>query len=318
MRGSIRTLFMLAATAVVASCITPAVPREVPSAVTLRLPLEIRVGMNGRVARVPLEEYILGSVLAEVSPVGETAETTARIFEVQAVLARTYAVAHLGRHASDGFDLCDTTHCQLYDPQRIRTSRFAAIAREAVARTAGRILVFDGRPIDALFHSDCGGRTTTGADVWGGAPLPYLAGGLDDVPAGTHRTWRVDLSLSQIRKALNADPATAVGARLDSVAISRLDESGRAAEIRVSGTREVRLRGDDFRRRISNAFGDRTLQSTRFTLARAGAGYRFTGSGFGHGVGLCQVGAAARARRGDSLEAILRAYFPKTDLTAGR
>jgi stage II sporulation protein D len=65
---------------------------------------------------------------------------------------------------------------------------------------------------------------------------------------------------------------------------------------------------------VNAAFGPRALQSTRFTVTRSGSTFRFVGTGYGHGVGLCQVGAAARARLGESTEAILAAYFPGTTL----
>ncbi len=106
---------------------------------------------------MPIDDYVLASVLAEVSPVEEPDAVVARIFEVQAIVARTYAVSQIGRHRAEGFDLCDTTHCQLYDPARVATSRFAAAARAAIARTRGHILVYGAHAADALFHADCGG-----------------------------------------------------------------------------------------------------------------------------------------------------------------
>ena len=105
--------------------------------------------------------------LSEVTPVGADPAAVARIFEVQTVLARTYAVAHLGRHQKDGFDLCDTTHCQLYQPARIKTSRFAEAARHAVERTRGVVLMFSrGRPRRSTTPTAAGTRrrpTTSGA-----------------------------------------------------------------------------------------------------------------------------------------------------------
>ena len=94
------------------------------------------------------------------------------MFEVQAIVARTYAAAHRGRHARDGFDLCSTTHCQLYEPGRLVTSRWADAARGAGGRTAGLLVLYEGLPADAVFHADCGGWTSAAADVWGGAGHP--------------------------------------------------------------------------------------------------------------------------------------------------
>src|SRR6187402_691790 len=75
------------------------------------LPVRLRVQVEGHVSAVSLEQYVLGAALSEVTPTGETNDAVATIYEVQAIIARTYAVAHAGRHASEGFDLCDKTHC---------------------------------------------------------------------------------------------------------------------------------------------------------------------------------------------------------------
>jgi stage II sporulation protein D len=287
-----------------------------PSRAGVRLPEVIRVRVSGRITAVPLEEYVLGSALSEVSPVNEPPSTVERIFEVQSVLARTYAAAHIGRHRAEGFDLCDTTHCQLYEPGRLTTSRFTPIARRAVEATAGRVLVFDGRPIDALFHSDCGGHTASADDVWGGPHVPYLVGA-PDLPTVSHHAWQFDVSEPRLRKVLNADTRTTAGRSVRAIRVLERDTSGRAAAIGIEGDSLRRVRGEDLRAIVNAAFGPRALQSTRFTVSRSGATYRFEGTRYGHGVGLCQVGAAARARLGESTDAILAAYFPGATLQPG-
>jgi stage II sporulation protein D (peptidoglycan lytic transglycosylase) len=295
-----------------ASCARPAV--RAPAPPPLQLPDRINVRVQGRVVSLSVEDYVLGSILAEVSPVGERPDTVARIFDVQAVLARSYLLAHRGRHAAEGFDLCDTTHCQLYDAGRVRTSRFAEAARAAVRRTAGVVLAYGGRPADAVYHADCGGQTADAASVWGGAPVPYLLAQPDDVPGLVHRHWVRSLPDDEIVAALNLDGRTAVGSRLDEIRVTSRDVSGRAALLLVAGPQRHELSGDAFRAILNRAFGMLTIESTRFTISRSGPTYRFEGFGFGHGVGLCQVGAAARARRGDSPGEILGTYFPGTRL----
>jgi stage II sporulation protein D (peptidoglycan lytic transglycosylase) len=289
-------------------------PAQAPGPATLRLPEQVLVRSKGRIVSVPLEDYTLASILSEVSPVGESPASAARIFEVQAVVARTYAVAELGRHRSEGFDLCDSTHCQLYDPTRIRTSAFAGVARAAVHATAGRVLTYRGRPAETFFHADCGGSTTSVDDVWGGEPIPYLLGAPDRIAPVAHRSWTSTIAASDLARALNTDPLATVGRRLDRVEVQARDASGRAQDIAIHGDGTHVVTGDEFRAIVNRALGDRTIDSTKFTLARNGSRYTFTGSGLGHGVGLCQLGAAARARRGDSLDAILAAYYPGTVL----
>ena len=121
--GRFRFLSTVIALGIVAGCVNPRTPRPA----TFAVPDVIRVRTEGRIVDVPIEDYVLGSALSELTPIGADPAAVARIFEVQTVLARTYAVAHLGRHQKDGFDLCDSTHCQLYQPGRIKTSRFRRI-----------------------------------------------------------------------------------------------------------------------------------------------------------------------------------------------
>jgi stage II sporulation protein D len=232
------------------------------------------------------------------------------------VIARTYAVAHMGRHATGGYDVCDGTHCQLYQPSRIATSRFTPVARQALVRTRGEVLTFAGRPADALFHSDCGGHTAPSTTAWGGLPVPYLAGREDDVPQGTHRAWEFTVNNAALRNALNSDARSTVGSRLDTLTVVERDETGRAVRVELKGERRQLLRAEQLRAILTAKLGDRTIQSTRFTVKETGSRWQFSGTGFGHGVGLCQVGAAARARRGESLAGILRTYYPGTKLVA--
>ena len=288
-----------------AACTAP----KMPSPPAFDLPDHIKVRVDGRVRSIPLDEYVLGSILAEVSPVDESPETAARIFEVQSVIARTYAVAHLGRHHRQGFDLCDSTHCQLYDPARIRTSRFTPLAREAISKTARDVVLFARRPAEALFHADCGGFTTSADAVWGGRAVPYLKMASDAQPSLAHRSWRFAVPFAKLREALNRDRRSRVGDRLDGIDIVKRDASGRAATVALRGQHKPVLRGDDLRAIINETFGDRAVQSTKLTISRTRDSFVFAGAGFGHGVGLCQIGAAARARRGESVKDIIETYF---------
>jgi stage II sporulation protein D len=305
LRSRARVVAMAAAAVlVVAGCQPPQLPES-----AIRLPEFLMVRTAGRVESIALEEYVLGSAIAEVSPVDQPQAAVERIFEVQAVLARTYAAGHIGKHRSEAFDLCDTTHCQLYDPNRLRVSRFAAEARNAVRRTEGLVLVYQGRLAEGLYHADCGGHTAAAEDVWGGA-VPYLIAAPDDVPSNAHRQWRVAVPLDQLRTALNANPRSEVGRTLYRIDVLDSDCGGHANHVAVAGEHTHELRGEEFRTIVNHALGPRVIQSTLFTVTRSGTDVVFAGAGFGHGVGLCQVGAAERARRGESLEAIVDHYFP--------
>jgi stage II sporulation protein D len=315
-RCRIAALCLLATSAACA----PAVPPP-PGVAGGALPahIRVRIGVSGPVRTVPLEAYVRTAVLSEVAPDPRDAATGERMLHVQAIIARTYAVAHLARHGRDGYDVCSTTHCQLYAPERARASSWAARTAEVVRRTSGTILWYDSRPASAVFHADCGGRTSAARDVWGSDAHPYLLGRPDDGPARqAHSTWQFDVEQGALSAALDRDTRTRVGKPLRGVRILARDAAGRAASVELRGATTRVVRGEDLRAVMTRAFGDRTIRSTRFEVARSGSRYRFEGRGFGHGVGLCQAGALARLRAGTSAEQVLMHYYPGTSLVVLR
>ena len=267
------------------------------------------------VRTVPLEEYVAGTVLAEFAPAAGDPAVVERMYEVQAILSRSYALANGGRHARDGYDLCATTHCQLYDPSRLRTSRWARTAAAAIKRTAGTVLWHESDPALTLFHADCGGHTSAATTVWGGRDRPYLRARQDDGAANSaHTAWSYEASPAAVLRALNDDPRTRVGERLDSIVVLDRDAAGRAVRVALRGARETIVRGEDVREALARGFGARTIRSATFTVRRHHQVFRFEGRGFGHGVGLCQAGALARLRAGAKPLAVLQRYFPGTKL----
>ena len=313
---------VVAALVPVAACSAPESRTTLPSGVP-RLPASIRIGVRDgnrlTIRKVPIEEYVEATVLSEFAPPSGDSAVVERMLEIQSVIGRTYALAHLGRHASEGYDLCSTTHCQLYEPSRLQTSRWAPLAIEAVHQTAGRVLWFDAAPASALFHADCGGHTSRADDVWSGSGHPYLVSIADDGPAkNAHSSWTYEATRAAVLRALNADARTRVGARLDALQVVERDTAGRAERIAVHGASERVVRGEELREVLSTAFGARSVRSTWFTVERRGQSFIFEGRGFGHGVGLCQAGALARLRAGQKLPAILQTYFPGTKIVTLR
>jgi stage II sporulation protein D len=139
--------------------------------------------------------------------------------------------------------------------------------------------------------------------------VPYLTARADDLVPRVHRSWSWTASAADLRAALHRDARTDVGSDLTGITVSTRDQSGRAQQVTVEGDVTRVMRGEEFRAVVTSALGARTIQSTRLTVRQTKGGYVFEGTGFGHGVGLCQAGAAARARRGETTLAILGAYF---------
>src|SRR6185295_17462305 len=217
---------------------------------------------------------------------------------------------NLGRHSRDGYDFCTTTHCQRYRPD---TTANAAI-NEAVDATRGQVLLDGSNELaEAYFSASCGGATANLATLWGGNAPVYLRGVPDEYcPSEAHNHWTDSIPQSQLLKALRSDPRTDVGERLKSISVLRSDASGRAELIAIEGNRRVTVKGWDFKIIVGRALGWNLLKSSRFEIARSGSNFIFRGSGFGHGLGLCQEGAHVMASRGASYQKILTKYFPST------
>jgi stage II sporulation protein D len=316
----LRCASMLAALALGSACSNDIRPQpvRVPAGTVPRF-VRVKVSANAAPIRVPLEEYVRGTILSEFAPPSGDPADIERMLEVQAVIARTYAAAHIGRHRREGYDLCSTTHCQLYQPGRLKTSSWAPLAVEAAERTTAQILWFKGSPASALFHADCGGHTSSATDIWGGRSSPYLTGILDDgIAESAHSSWRYEVGRTELIRALNADPRTRVGTLLREISVTRRDDGGRAQLVVLNGTREPVVRGEELRAVLTRAFGVKSIRSTRFEVTRTGQRYVFTGQGYGHGVGLCQAGAYAWLKAGAKPPQVLARYYPGAQLIVMR
>ncbi len=257
----------------------------------------VRLGSldTGRFSAVPLEVYVARVLAGEGEP---DAPDGAR--QALAIAVRTFALANEGRHRAAAFDLCDTTHCQV--PRTANPS-----ARAAALATAGQVLIYEGAPAEVFYSASCGGRSEDASDLWPRANLPYLRSVPDDVH-DEDPPWTLDLTLDDARRALAR--AGFDGDRLRDIQIDSRTASGRVARLTLEGLRPDAISGDAFRL----AVGARELRSTAFSLTREGAVLRFTGYGYGHGVGMCVVGAGRRARRGETARAILGWYYPGLQL----
>jgi len=247
---------------------------------------------------VPVDDYLL-SVVPEEMPTDWPAEA----LKAQSVAARSFALKSRGRHAAEGYDLCTTTHCQLY--KGIASEKTVSTA--AVRATRGEVLTYGGQPIEALFHTDSGGMTESSEDVWG-SHVPYLRA-VRDTPLGT-MPWTKTMSKADLEQKLAAK-GHAIG-RLRAIELSPLavgraakdrTASGRVKAMIVTGTKgSVTLSGNAWRSLLG-------LKSTLFSAKLTKDSVTFTGFGAGHGLGISQWSAKRLAETGKSYADILHHYY---------
>lgn len=247
-----------------------------------------------------LESYLYGVLKLEMDP-----SWPEEAVKAQAVAARTLALANLRRYAREGFDVRDTVETQLYGGVTHEDPRATA----AVDATRGLVLTYGGRPIQAVYHADSGGRTEASENVWGVA-YPYLRSVEDPYRAGSpHDHWTVGMPLPLLEAKLRAGGLDVRDLR--SIEVVRWSESGRALLLRLGGpSGSWEVTGQQLRM----AVGPNVLRSTRFTVRVEGETAVFEGSGWGHGVGLSQWGARGMALGGADFLRILRHYYRDVEL----
>jgi stage II sporulation protein D len=260
---------------------------------------------------IDVESYLAGVVPGEV-PNRFALEAQ----KAMAVAARTYTLVSRGKHAAEGFDLCDGTDCQMY----LGILPWAPQGKRAVQETRGLVAWHGDQPIRTFYSADCGGCTANNEDIlMSDMPhraLPYLravadragSGGPDYCAASSHHQWTRVLPAAALEAALNRRSSTCVG-HLIRIRFTQYDASGRVKEVRIEGlmrpappfalaftgppTPVVKVvDGWELRRSV----GGRVLKSTWVRLHHpAPDRYVFAGRGYGHGVGLCQIGANGMA-----------------------
>jgi stage II sporulation protein D len=272
---------------------------------TLNYPLRItaEAGALRMVAMLPVERYV-ELVIAAESGAADGPESRKAL----AVVSRSFALQASHGHA--GFDVCDSTHCQWVHWRTTPEAHAAALA------TAGEVLWLHGSRAAAYFHQNCGGRTAAEEEVWPGrtahehGALEHLVSHADNYCQRTGSSeWSATLSRAELTQALAAAGLVAPG--WNSMTVAKRGESGRATVLLV-GSAEIPA--ESFRLAVGRALGWNQIRSNWFEVAAQGDGFLFHGRGSGHGVGLCQTGAAEMAREGHSYREILAQYFPGATL----
>ncbi len=201
---------------------------------------------------VGLEEYLYGVVPSEM-PQSYAKEA----LKAQAVAARTYAMTKLGAHAGSGYQLCDTTACQVYKGY----SNEAASTTAAVDATAGEIACYNGSPIEAVFSASTGGYTENSENVWN-TVVSYLRA-VPELGEYGDNSWKKELTLDELTDLLNAKGA-GIGEAKD-IVITKLSTGGRVQELQIVGTNGTKtLTKENIRTYFSSACG--SLPGKMFTI----------------------------------------------------
>jgi stage II sporulation protein D len=262
---------------------------------------------------IDIEKYLRGVVPYEI---GRLDESKFEALKAQAVAARTYAYKHFGSRKAQGFDVYADTRDQVYKG----IHSVSDVTDKAVRETEGVVMTYNGEFITAYYHSTCGGETE-GVVTWGRPNHPYLQNKPDIRPDGTpwcresnYTEWTREFDESELRDLfqINAKEAKANVPSFSNIhAMNILDtlKSGRIHTLEITTNNgKFTAKADKIRWLFKR--GGTILPSSFFRIHRNGDQWILKGKGFGHGVGLCQMGARARAQAGQSYIQILTHYYP--------
>jgi stage II sporulation protein D len=180
---------------------------------------------------LPLEQYLYGVVPGEIQ-----ASSHIEALKAQAVAARTYTLHNLGKHSKLGFDLCNTTSCQVYKGY----SAEHPSTNEAVNETEGEKILYNGELAQVFYFSSSGGMTEDVENVWS-TPLPYLRSVVDKYESGDswNYNWEATYSAAKIKEIM-LSRGYDLG-DIISVKITKTAPSGRALELVIEGTKDERI-----------------------------------------------------------------------------
>lgn len=290
---------------------------------------------------VGIQDYLYGVVPKEMISSWEI-----EALKAQAIVAKNYTITNYNKHSADGFNVCASTHCQVYGGKSAEQEK----TNKSVDETNGLVMMYKGSPAEAYFHSSSGGRTESIGNMWN-YPLEYMTGVNDPYSTGTpYDNWEATLSASEIEQALlkyNYDVGSVVG-----IKIIEVSENSRVVKLGILGTKGMKILEKDA---IRTVLGSSKFKSTYFTLMESsnsknatsaigksdvniqnkelksaferldsfvnyrisdvsqdfvsGSTFVFNGRGFGHGIGLSQYGANNMAKEGRNFKDIITYYF---------
>jgi len=285
--------------------------------------LEIRDNADGTqtaINTIDLEEYLCSVISSEMNT-----NSPIELLKAHAVISRSWAIRAMQKPNHEGFDVCADDHCQRYEGLRRMNER----AVEAVHATRGQVLMFGDEICDCRYYKCCGGKTEVWRTCWEDIDVPYIRSVrcdyckspspkvlrlvLNDYDQETKdfRDWTVHYTDEELDAIIAEKSGIDFGEIQELVPLHR-GASGRIDSLKIVGSRHTEVIGKELK--IRYWLSKSCLYSSWFEVSHADGVWTLTGHGWGHGAGLCQIGAAVMASEGHKYEEILSYYYPNTQL----
>ena len=267
---------------------------------------------TNEIEEVNLDEYLCNVVSAEMP-----ANFEIEALKAQALVARTYTIYKISNGSKhEGADICDSSNCcQAWISKEDRFTKWEEAKREenwnkivtAVNSTVGKIIMYEGKPINAFFHSNSGGKTEMPINVWGGSGYPYLQV-VETAGEDSYTQYQSEVVLSKeelVSKMKEKYSDFEINFEdKDSIQITEFTDSNRVRTLKIGNKN---ISGVEARSIFS-------LKSTNFLVNLEEKNIKFEVIGYGHGVGMSQTGADALAKQGKTYEEIIKHFYIGVDI----
>ena len=267
---------------------------------------------TGEVEELDLDTYLLGVVSSEMP-----ASFEEEALKAQVLVARTYTIYKIingSKH--ENADICDDSACcQAWISKEKRFEKWNEEEREsnwakiekAVNETKGKIITYEGKPINAFFHSNSGGTTDTATNVWGGTNYPYLQA-VETLGEDAYTQYSSEVLITKdegISKIKENHSDFEIDFKSEKpIEVLEYTDGNRIKTIKIGN---LNLSGVEVR----TIFG---LKSAKFEITMEGENIEFSVIGYGHGVGMSQTGADSMAKQGYNFEEIIKHYYTGVEI----
>jgi SpoIID/LytB domain protein len=275
---------------------------------------------------IDLEEYLCSVISSEMN-----ANSPIELLKAHAVISRSWAMRAMQKPNHEGFDVCADDHCQRYEGLRRMNER----AVEAVRATAEQVLLYDNEICDCRYYKCCGGKTEIWRTCWEDLDVPYIQSVtcdycknplpkvlrlvLNDYDQETKdfRDWKVSYTAEELSEIIRTKSGIDFGEIVDLIPLHR-GASGRIDRLKIVGTKHTEVIGKELKIRLW--LSKSCLYSSWFevekSIQNSVVSFQLSGHGWGHGAGLCQIGAAVMASEGIKYQDILAYYYVGSRLSA--